>query len=312
MEHRIDAKRIHHHWDNTLEPTLRVASGDVVHYEILMAGHDQVHKGDTFDDTRFDFDTLYNLPGPVYVEQARPGDTLKIEVLDLTPGDWGWCVILPEFGTLPDHFPDPYLRTFDLSGGTHVDFSLNIRIPFAPFLGTMGNHPDEPATASAFPPHKGGGNIDTRHLTVGSTLWLPVWCEGALFSCGDPHAMQGDGEVCVAAMECDMQASLRFTVEQRTIPAPFFRITGPLTPKTDTGGYHGAMGIAPDLMEGTRKSVLAMIEWLVAEHGLAREDAYMLCSLAGDLKILEVVDAGMWNVGFTVPLSVFVEEGAAS
>ena len=317
MEHRIDPSRIHHNWDNTLEPTLRVASGDTVHYEILMAGHGQVREGDFFVKTNgalsaapdggavFDFDTLYNLPGPLYVEGARPGDTLRVDIFDLTPGEWGWCVQLPEQGVLPDHFPDPYLRTFDLRNGTHVDFAPTVRIPFAPFLGTMGNHPDEPATASAFPPHKGGGNIDTRHLTAGSTLWLPVWCEGALFSCGDPHAMQGDGEVCVAAMECDMRASLRFTVEQRTIPAPYFRTAGALTPKVDGAGHHGAMGIAPDLMEGTRRSVLAMIEWIVTEHALTRQDAYMLCSLAGDLKILEVVDAGVWNVGFTVPLSIF-------
>jgi acetamidase/formamidase len=311
MEHRIDPQRIHHSWDNTLEPSIRVGSGDVVQFDLLMAGHGQLQEGDTFAQTRFDFDTLYNLLGPVYVEGARPGDTLRVEILDLQPGDWGWCVIMPDLGTLPDAFPDGYLRTFDLRGGTHVELVPGVRIPFSPFLGTMGTHPDEPATASAFPPHKGGGNIDARHLTAGSTLWLPVWCEGALFSCGDPHAMQGDGEVCVAALECDMHASLRFTVEPRSISAPYFRTTGALTPKVDAGGHQGAMGIAPDLMEGTRKAVAAMVQWIVAEHGLTREDAYMLCSLAGDLKILEVVDAGMWNVGLTLPVCVFTDPGAS-
>lgn len=309
MEHHIDPERQHHSWDNALEPTLTVASGDVVHYELLMAGHGQVHEGATFAQTAFDFDTLYNLLGPLYVDGARPGDTLRVDILDLAPGDWGWCAILPELGTLPDEFPDPYLRTFDLRGGTHAQLGPGVRIPFAPFLGTMGTHPDDPATASAFPPHKGGGNVDTRHLTIGTTLWLPVWCEGALFSCGDPHAMQGDGEVCVAALECDMRAALRFGVEQRSIPAPYFRTAGALTPAVDAGGHHGAMGIAPDLMEGTRTAVSAMVEWVVAEHGLTREDAYILCSLAGDLKIFEVVDAGMWNVGLTLPLSVFIGQG---
>jgi acetamidase/formamidase len=305
MEHQIDATRIHHEWDNTLEPTLRVAPGDIVHHDLLMAGHGQVQEGDTFSDTKFDFDTLYNLLGPVYVEGAEPGDTLRVEILELEPGDWGWCVILSGLGTLPDQFPDSYLRTFDLRGGAEIEFAPKVRIPFSPFLGTMGNHPDEPPTASAFPPHKGGGNIDTRHLTVGSTLWLPVWCEGALFSCGDPHAAQGDGEVCVAALECDMRATLRFELEKRTIPAPYFRTAGPLTPKVEGRGHHGAMGIAPDLMEGARSAIASMVQWVVAEHGLSREDAYMLCSLAGDLKILEIVDAGMWNVGLTLPLSVF-------
>jgi acetamidase/formamidase len=305
MDHEIDPTRIHHAWDNTLEPTLTIASGDTVEYDLVMTAHGQVHEGATFADVSFDFDTLYNLLGPVYVEGARPGDTLRIDILELAPGDWGWCVILPEFGTLPADFPDGHLRTFDLRDRETAELAPGVRIPLAPFLGTMGNAPDEPAQAAVFPPHKGGGNIDTRHLTAGSTLWLPVWCEGALFSCGDPHAVQGDGEVCVAACECDMGAILRFTVEPGSIGAPRFRTAGALTPKVDSGGHYGVMGIAPDLMEGTRKAVTAMIEWIVAEHGLSREDAYMLCSLAGDLKILEVVDAGMWNVGLTLPPSVF-------
>ena len=305
MEHEIESQRIQHSWDRSLEPSLGVGSGDVVGFDLLMAGHGQVQEGDTFADAKFDFDTLYNLLGPVYVEGARPGDTLKVEILELTPGDWGWCVIVTDLGTLPDQFPDNYLRTFDLRGGRELEFAPNVRIPFAPFLGTMGVAPDEPPEASAFPPHKGGGNIDTRHLTVGSTLWLPVWCEGALFSCGDAHAMQGDGEVCVAAMECDMRARLRFSVEERTIPVPYFQTAGALTPKVDAQGHHCAMGIADDLMECTRKAVSGMVDWLASEHGLTREDAYMLCSLAGDLKILEVVDAGMWNVGITIPLSIF-------
>jgi acetamidase/formamidase len=308
MDHMIDPERIHHSWDNTLEPSLRVASGDIVHYQLLMAGAGQVlEDARSFEDTSFDFATLYNLLGPVYVKGAQPGDTLRVDILSLEPGDWGWCVILPGLGTLPDDFPDPYLKTFDLRGRTHAEVVPGVRVPIAPFLGTMGTHPDQPARAEAFPPHKGAGNVDTRHLTAGSTLWLPVWCEGALFSCGDPHAAQGDGEVCVAAIECDMRASLRFELECRTIPAPYFRTRGALTPSAEGAGHQGAMGIAPDLMEGTRIAVRSMIEWVVAEHGLSREDAYVLCSLAGDLKILEVVDAGVWNVGMMIPLSVFAE-----
>lgn len=302
----IDPQRIHHRWDNTLEPSLRVASGDTVHYELLMAGHGQVlEDARSFEDASFDFATLYNLLGPLYVEGARPGDTLRVDILALAPGEWGWCVILPGLGALPDDFPEPHLKTFDLGERTHARVAPGARVPIAPFLGTMGTHPGDPATAEAFPPHRGGGNIDTRHLTTGSTLWLPVWCEGALFSCGDPHAAQGDGEVCVAAIECDMRATLRFEVERRTIPAPYFRTAGALTPRAEGAGHHGAMGIAPDLMAGTRIAIRAMIDWVVGEHGLTREDAYVLCSLAGDLKILEVVDAGVWNVGMTMPLSVF-------
>ena len=117
--------------------------------------------------------------------------------------------------------------------------------------------------------------------------------------------MQGDGEVCVAGLECDMTATLRFTLEPRTIPGPCFSTAGALTPNVEGAGHQGTMGIAPDLMAGAKLAVRAMVDWIVSEHRLTREDAYMLCSLAGDLKIFELVDAGMWNVGMTLPHAVF-------
>jgi acetamidase/formamidase len=305
MDHTIDPGRVHHGWDRTLAPVLRIASGDVVHYDLRMAGHEQIAEGDGYAQARLDFDTLYHLSGPVFVEGASPGDTLRIEILELEPGDWGWAAVLPSLGLLPDDFPEPWAGTFDLRDRGTVEIAPGIRIPTSPFLGTMGTHPDEPAQASAFPPHKGGGNMDTRHLTAGSTLWLPVWCDGALFSCGDPHAAQGDGEVCVTAIECPMRATLRLSVEHRTIPGPRFQTGGPLLSVDESAGHFGAMGIDPDLMQGARTAVRGAIAWLVEEHGLTAREAYVLCSLAGDLKILEIVDSGVWNVGFTIPLSIF-------
>lgn len=303
MQHVIDAARVHHDWDRSREPTLRIASGDEVRFDLRMAGYGQVEEGDTAVD--FDLSTLYHMLGPVFVEGARPGDTLRVEVLELTPGPWGWTTIQPGQGLLGDDFDEIVVRTFDLRDGSTVEFTPDIRLPIAPFLGTMGVHPGEPEVSVPFPPHRGAGNIDTRHLTVGSTLLLPIWCEGALFSCGDPHAAQGDGEVCVTAIECAMQATLRLSVEQRSIPGPQFFTAGPLATIDESAGHFGAMGIDADLMEGARTAVRSAIDWLVNEHGLTRVDAYMLCSLAGDLKILEIVDFGVWNVGFTLPLSLF-------
>jgi acetamidase/formamidase len=305
-EHIWDAARIHHAWDISLDPPLEIEPGDTVHYDIPMAGDGQLERGATFSEARFDFDTIYNLAGPLRVAGAEPGDTLRVEILRLKPGEWGWCAFLPELGLLADDFPEGYVRTFDVGERDVVDFAPGVQIPVTPFCGTMGNHPGEPGWALPFPPHRGGGNMDNRHLVEGATLWLPVHVPGAHFSVGDAHACQGDGEVCVAALECPMRVSLRFTLEKRTSSAPAWRSpAGALTPRSDAAGYHATMGIAADLMEGARLAVRAMIEWLVDEHGLTREDAYMLCSLAGDLKILEIVDAGVWNVGMTMPLAVF-------
>jgi acetamidase/formamidase len=303
MEHLIDDSRFHHAWDRDRPPTLRIADGDTVHFNLRMAGAEQIREGDSYADTNFDPDRIYRLLGPVFVEGARPGDTLRVEIISLTPGEWGWCGTEPGLGLLPDEFA-PFVKTFDLRGRDAVTVCPEVEIPLAPFLGTMGTHPDVPGELPSFPPHQGGGNIDTRHLTAGSTLWLPIWCDGALFSCGDPHGVQGDGEVCLAALECDMQATLRLHVERRTISTPRFRTAGALTPRVEGAGHHGTMGIGPDLMQGARQAVRETITWLVTEHGLRRQDAYVTCSLAGDLKLLEVVDAGVWNVGFTLPLSI--------
>jgi acetamidase/formamidase len=306
-EHTIDPTRIHHEWDASLEPTLRIDSGDTVHFDLQMAGHGQVENGWSYEQASFDFDTLYNMLGPIHVEGAEPGDTLEVEVVKLQTGDWGWTSVLPELGTLPDEFPDPFIRYFDLTKGDTTTLVPGVEIPIEPFLGTMGVLPDDIERATPFPPHKGGGNVDTRHLKMGSTFFLPVFRPGALFSCGDPHAAQGDGEVCVAAIETSMQATLRFHLHKRTIGRPRFVVNGPLTPRVDAGGWYGTMGIDADLMTGARMAVSEMVKLVVEEHGLEREDAYVLCSLAGDLKILEIVDAGVWNVGFTLPRSVFVK-----
>jgi acetamidase/formamidase len=303
-EHVLDGSLIHHDWNNAYEPVLTVGSGDIVHFELLMAGHGQVFEDSKIENVAWDFDTIYNLAGPIRVEGASAGDTLEVEILSLTPGPWGWTAVIPGLGLLPDDFANAYLKVWDLRGGSTTTLGPNVRIPIRPFLGTMGVALDEAGSLSPFPPHKGGGNMDNRHLMPGATLWLPLWCEGGLFSCGDAHAGQGDGEVCVSAIECNMTASLRLTVRKQTIAAPSFHVSAAIqAPARD---YHGTMGIDADLYEGARKAVRAMIAWIVGEHGLTPEDAYVLTSVAGDLHIHEVVDAGVWNVGMTLPLDVFV------
>jgi acetamidase/formamidase len=135
-------------------------------------------------------------------------------------------------------------------------------------------------------------------------LWVPVHLPGALFSCGDPHAAQGDGEVCVTALEAPLSGTLRFTLFKRKISVPQFRV--PEASKSIRhGAYHATMGIAGSLMECSQIAVRSMIDWLADEHGLSKADSYILCSLAGDLRIIEVVDADVWTVAMTMPLSIF-------
>jgi acetamidase/formamidase len=301
--HVLDTTQIHHAWDRDLAPVVTIASGDVVEAELLMAGARQVEESSVATEVPWDFGTMYNLAGPIAVAGAQPGDTLEIEILELTPGAWGWTAIIPELGLLPADFPEPYLKIWDLRAGDTTELCDGVRVPFRPFLGTIGVAPDAPGPIAPFPPHAGGGNMDNRHLVAGSTLWVPVLCEGGLLSFGDPHARQGDGEVCVSAIECPMTASLRITLRRHATSAPSFRV--PAAAQQAPGDYHGTMGISEDLMDGARLAVRAMIEWIVREHGTSREDAYVLCSVAGDLHIHELVDAGMWNVGMTLPLSVF-------
>jgi acetamidase/formamidase len=181
-----------------------------------------------------------------------------------------------------------------------------VRIPLAPFCGELGVAPPTEGAFSTIPPDVYGGNMDTRHLTAGTKLFLPVFAPGGRFSLGDGHAAQGDGEVCGTAIETRMRAQLRLTVRKDLhVPAPQFLTAGPLAQSTNTGPYYATDGVGPELMTAARDAVRRMIEYLGREHGLAAVDAYMLCSVAGDLKISEIVDVPNFIVTMYFPLSVF-------
>ncbi|MBI4279364.1 MAG: acetamidase/formamidase family protein [Armatimonadetes bacterium] len=307
--HYLPEDVVHYAWDHTLPPALEVDSGDVVVYQLREVTDNQISPRSTAVDLgRLDWNRLYPLGGPVFVRGARPGDVLEVEILDLHPLGWAWSAILPGFGLLEADFTEPYLHIWDLSPGDHTVLRPDIRIPLDPFCGTMGVAPAEKGPFPVMPPGKFGGNMDTRHLTCGTRLLLPVQVDGALFSVGDGHAAQGDGEVCVTGMECPMHAALRFHVRRdRSIAEPQFTTPGPLTTKYDRRGYHATMGVHPDLMEAARNAVRHMIDHLVHTCRLSREQAYILCSVAVDLKISECVDKPNWIVSAYVPLAIFVE-----
>ena len=298
--------QFHLAWDHDVEPVLRVGSGDEIEFDALDTSCGQITAASTVADiATLDFSRVDQVCGPVYVDGAQPGDTLQVELLDFTPGDWGWTASIPGFGLLADDFPDPALRITRLAAGM-AEFLTGIGIPLAPFCGELGVAPAGEAR-STIPPTELGGNMDTRHLTAGSVLWLPVAVAGALFSLGDGHAAQGDGEVCGTAIETPMRARVRLSVRRDIqVSAPEFRTAGPLGASTNTAGWYATDGVGPDLMIAARDAVRRMIDRLGVEHGLAAMEAYLLMSVAGDLRISEIVDQPNWIVTAYCPRSIFV------
>jgi len=301
--------RFHLAWDNAILPLATIASGDTVTFDLLDASCGQIDRTSTADTIRtLDFARVDQVNGPIAVAGARPGDTLEIEFIAIEPADWGWTAIIPGFGLLADEFDEPTLKIWTLDGGAngHATFAPGIRIPLAPFCGEIGLAPGAPGALSTIPPYRHGGNMDTKHITVGSRVYVPIEAPGALFSLGDGHAAQGDGEVCGTAIETPVRASVRLTVHaDRPVAEPQFQTPGPLDARTNTVGFYATDGIGPDLMGASRSAIRNMIAHLERTYGLARADAYMLCSVAVDLKICEIVDAPHWVVAAFLPLSIF-------
>jgi acetamidase/formamidase len=297
-------------WDKSIEPALEVDPGEAVQFHVRDASDEQIGPGsDASDIAKLDFEHVNPVSGPVYVRGAEPGDVLAVEILEFKPPAWGWTAIIPEFGLLAAEYPDPWLRISRVENG-RVLFGEGITLPFAPFPGTIGVAPAEPGPHPILPPSRFGGNIDTKHLGPGATLYLPVGAEGALFSVGDTHAAQGDGEVCGTAIETAMDVTLRFSVRKDfSIDAPHYDLPAGALARESKESYHVSTGVGPELMEATRDAVRATIAYMGDRHGLDREEAYALASVACDLRIHEVVDAPNWVVGAFLPESIFDEGG---
>jgi len=299
--------KAHFTWDVRHERVMAIDSGDVVVVHTRDVSDNQITPTSTASTlATLDWERVYPLSGPIFVDGAGPGDTLAIEILDIHTEGWGWAAILTGFGLLADDFKTPYLRIFDLTNGDAAYLRDDIAVPIEPFFGTMGVCPAGASKRAVMPPGVFGGNMDTRQITRGTTLYLPVQVEGALFSCGDAHAAQGDGEVCVTGIEAPMYAALRFTLQKgRRIPAPQFVTPGPLVPRVNNGGWYGTTGVGPDLYKAAQDAVRAMIAHLSETYHLSAEDAYVLASLCVDMKISEIVDAGQYIVSALLPLAVF-------
>ena len=305
--HDVRADAFNYVWDNAIAAAVEIDSGDDVELHIRDASDEQITADSGTDAVAaLDFSHVNPVSGPVFVKGAKPGDTLAVEILELRPRDWGWTAIIPGFGLLADEFPDPWLRISKVEeGARRVAFAEGVELPFEPFPGTIGVALPEPGEHSVVPPSVWGGNMDVKHLRTGTTLFLPVGVEGALFSVGDTHAAMGDGEVCGTAVEAPMDITVRLSVRRdMSIAAPQYHLAAGDLARTEGGTHHVTTGVGPDLMEAAREATRAMIGHLGSRYGLDRQEAYALCSVACDLRIHEVVDVPNWVVGMFLPESV--------
>lgn len=311
VDHVVDDRDEHVHsvWDNSLDPVCRVASGDVVRFECRDGNDEEITHGTTpADIPHVDDDPVHALTGPVAVADATPGDVLEVTIHDVEPGDWGWTAFgfgEGGWGLLADEFDDPGVYIWDIDGDT-AEFVDGITIPLDPFPGNIGVAPAADGAHDTYPPRDVGGNLDIKHLTAGSTAYFPVAVEDALFSIGDGHGAQGDGEVCQTAMEIPMTATVELTVRpDLSIDQPQFSTSHPFTPTGRDEPMYATTGISDDLMDATERAVSSMVDHLHEARGLSRAEAYMLCSVAVDLKVSEVVCAPNWTVSAYLPESIF-------
>ena len=282
------------YFDAALPPVLEVASGDTVTIETVSGGvehmppaeagfhvPDEIHAIHARAERRL---PGHILTGPVAVREARPGMVLQVDVLDVAlRQNWGWNIIRPLSGALPEDFATG--RTVIIPLDTEAmtaRLSWGASLPLAPFFGVMGVAPPPGwGRISTIQPRAHGGNLDNKMLGAGATLYLPIFTEGAMFSAGDGHAAQGDGEVCVTAIETALTGTFKLTVRSDMELA---------APRAETQDSLITMGLHESLDRCAERAVRDMISWIMERRGLSGEDAYMLCSLAADLRVTQCVN----------------------
>ncbi|MBS0337454.1 MAG: acetamidase/formamidase family protein [Proteobacteria bacterium] len=282
------------HWgyfDAKLKPQVTIDSGDTVTLHCVSGGAGDVgQRTDLLPEHRAIIDKLkpflgpHILTGPVAVRGAQRGDTLEVRIKDVQlRGDWSYNGMKPLRGTLPEDFP--WLRTVQIPLDRQrmtAKLPWGPTLPLRPFFGIMAVAPrPEYGAVSSVEPREFGGNIDCKELVAGTTLFLPVWAEGALFSAGDGHAVQGDGEVNLMALETPMSGTFELILHKGKALA---------FPRATTPTHYISMGTDPDLDDAAKQALREMIKWLVELKGWAPEDAYAFCSLACDLRVTQLVD----------------------
>ena len=299
-EHTLNAEPTHSVWDRSLEPRLRIAPGDEVRFECVDASGGQVHPGMTTEEYQgVDRMRVHALTGPVWIDEAEPGDVLEVDVLATQHRGWGWTSLISGLGFLKERFSAPYLFHWQLDGDETRSLAPAV-LPVRPFLGVMGVARAEDGKFRTPPPGTFGGNLDVRELCAGSKLYLPVYNPGALFSCGDGHAAQGDGEVCINGIECPLDVTLRFHLHKRQpLGGPMVESSESVAPDT-----HGDAWVVvesnQDMLTAARGATNRMIDLLVSRWGFSDVHAYILCSAALRLRLSQVVNEPMYTVSAAI------------
>ena len=308
------------HWgyfDASIEPVLYISSGDTVYVETMVArGLERLRLAGIRDEEIPASIQIveqgvidrgpgsHPMTGPIYVNGAEPGDVLEVRILEIDPMvPYGVSGFLPGGGTLPGRFPYGHLALVRFSpDGQTAEIADGVRVPLKPFFGTIGVAPPLlSGRISSGPPGAHAGNLDLKELGVGSTLYLPVHVPGGLLSIGDGHALQGDGEVSGTAAETFLSGTVEVILHKHHESNGFYRSRWP---RAETLSHYIAIGLHSDLDEAARLATNEMVEFLVTEKNLSPEDAYVVCSLAVDLRVTQLVD-GTKGIHAMIAKSIF-------
>ncbi len=263
----LGLQNLHGHFSRDLAPILTIASGDSVRFSVPNSGW-LVESGEKLTARDPAIDTGHALVGPIAVRGARPGQTLAVQVDEVRPGSWGITKTKP-----------PHFIRWAINGNTATSIGRTVRL--APFLGVLGVTPPEPGIHSTIPPRRFGGNIDCKDLVAGTTLYLPIAVDGALFSAGDGHAAQGDGEVSGTAIETPVEAQVTLSLrDDLPLEWPIARV----------GNAWFTFGFDEDLNKAARVALDGILDLMVREHGLARDDALALASVVVDLRVTQIAN----------------------
>jgi|SRR5579862_218113 len=301
-EFSLNAEPTHSRWNRALNPRLRISSGDTVHMECVDSSGAQVHPSMTLDGyLKIDRDRIHALTGPIFVEGAEPGDVLQVDVVEVAHKGWGWTSVVGGLGFLKQRFADPFFFIWKLEGELSKSNAPAV-VPLRPFCGVMGVAPAEDGEFRTRPPGIFGGNMDVRELCTGATLYLPVFNRGALFSAGDAHAAQGDGEVSINGIECPADVTLRFHVhKQRALAGPMLETPAARKLEADSeAGEWIVVESSSDAVGAARAATSRMIDLLAERWGFSPVHAYLLCSVAMNLRFSQVVNEPIFTVSAAI------------